>query len=355
MKVFVVGGAVRDELLGLPLADRDYVVVGATPEEMVAQGYKPVGKDFPVFLHPTTHEEYALARTERKSGRGYKGFTVHAAPDVTLEDDLRRRDLTINAMARDPESGALIDPFHGKDDLERKILRHVSESFAEDPVRILRVARFAARFAVEVDTDTMSLMREMVRSGEADALVPERVWQELERGLAEPHPEKMFAVLEACGLADKLLNGVKPVPELLMRSAKAKASVTVRFAVIAWPHREAEVAAVCERLKVPNEARELALAACRHRMALRAAPQASGAALLQLLKRADAFRRPERFRELLEAARLASPGLDTARVERALAAASAVDAGVIAARAGSTQEIPRLIDEARIRAIDKAR
>ena len=355
MKVYVVGGAVRDELLGLPLADRDYVVVGATPEEMVAQGYKPVGKDFPVFLHPTTHEEYALARTERKSGRGYKGFTVHAAPDVTLEDDLRRRDLTINAMAKDPESGGLIDPFHGKDDLERKVLRHVSEAFAEDPVRILRVARFAARFAFEVDPDTMRLMREMVRSGEADALVAERVWQELERGLSEPHPEKMFAVLEACGLADKLLNGVKPVPELLMRSAKAKASVPVRFAVIAWPHREPEVAAVCERLKVPNDVRELALAACRHRMALRAAPQASPAALLQLLKRTDAFRRPERFRELLEAARLASPGLDTARVERSLAAASAVDAGVISSRAGSTQEIPRLIDEARIHAIEKAR
>ena len=354
MKVFVVGGAVRDELLGLPVQDKDYVVVGTTPEEMVAQGYKPVGKDFPVFLHPQTHEEYALARTERKSGRGYKGFTVHAAPDVTLEDDLRRRDLTINAMAKDLESGALIDPFHGKDDLNRGILRHVSEAFAEDPVRILRVARFAARFAFEVHPDTLNLMRGMVRSGEADALVAERVWQELERGLCEPHPEKMFEVLEACGVADRLLNGVKPVLPLLVLSAKAKASVPVRFAVVAWPHKEGEVAAVCERLKVPNEVRELALAACRHRMALRAAPQASAAALLELLKRADAFRRPERFRELLEVARLASPGLDTARSERAFAAAAAVDAGAIAARAGSTEEIPRLIDEARMRAIEKA-
>ena len=354
MRVYVVGGAVRDELLGLPVQDRDYVVVGATPEEMVAHGYKPVGKDFPVFLHPRTHEEYALARTERKSGRGYKGFTVHAAPDVTLEDDLRRRDLTINAMAKDPQSGALIDPFHGKDDLERKVLRHVSEAFAEDPVRILRVARFAARFAFAVHPDTLQLLREMVRSGEADQLVAERVWQELERGLAEPHPEKMFEVLEACGLADKLFGAVKPVPEILMRAARETRSVPVRFAVIAWPHREAEVAAVCERLKVPNEVRELAAAACRHRMALRAAPQASAAALLELLKRADALRRPERFAELLQAARLASPGLDTARVERALAAAAALDAGAIAARAAVPSEIPRLIDQARIRAIEKA-
>jgi tRNA nucleotidyltransferase (CCA-adding enzyme) len=354
MKVFVVGGAVRDELLGLAVQDKDYVVVGATPEEMVAQGYKPVGKDFPVFLHPRTHEEYALARTERKSGRGYKGFTVHASPEVTLEDDLRRRDLTINAMAKDSDSGALIDPFGGKHDLEKGILRHVSEAFAEDPVRILRVARFAARFAFEVHEDTMNLMREMVRSGEADYLVAERVWQELERGLAEPHPEKMFEVLDACGLAPRLFNEVKPVLPLLALSVKAKASVPVRFAVIAWPHKEAEVAAVCERLKVPNEVRELALAACRNRVALRAAPLATAAALLELLKRADALRRPERFRELLQVARLASPGLETARVERALAAAAAVDAGAIAAKAGSQADIPRLIDEARIRAIEQA-
>jgi tRNA nucleotidyltransferase (CCA-adding enzyme) len=354
MKAYVVGGAVRDELLGLPLQDRDYVVVGATPEEMVAQGYRPVGKDFPVFLHPQTHEEYALARTERKSGRGYKGFTVHAAPDVTLEDDLRRRDLTINAMAKDAESGVLIDPFHGKEDLEKKILRHVSEAFAEDPVRILRVARFAARFAFEVHQDTMNLMREMVRSGEADYLVAERVWQELERGLAEPHPQKMFEVLDACGLTPKLFNGARPLPEILQRSAKARASVPVRFAVIAWPHKEAEVAAVCERLKVPNEVRELALTACRNRVALRAAPQATAAALLELLKRVDALRRPERFRELVEVARLASPGLETARLERALAAASAVDAGAIATKAGSPADIPRLIDEARTRAIEQA-
>src|ERR1044071_4997588 len=220
VKAYVVGGAVRDELLGLPLKDKDYVVVGATPEEMVRSGFKPVGKDFPVFLHPQTKEEYALARTERKSGRGYKGFTVHAA-----------RDLTINAMAKDPDSGALIDPFRGKQDLEKKILRHVSEAFAEDPVRILRVARFAARFGFRVADETMALLKKMVQSGEADYLVPERVWQEFARGLAEPHPEKMFEVLEACGLADRLLDGVKPVLPLLSLSAKANASVPVRFAV----------------------------------------------------------------------------------------------------------------------------
>src|SRR6187397_2800785 len=189
MQIYLVGGAVRDRLLNLPVTENDYVVVGATPEQMTAAGYKPVGKDFPVFLHPETHEEYALARTERKSGRGYKGFTVHAAPDVTLEDDLRRRDLTINAMAKDLDSGGLIDPFHGKQDLAKKILRHVSKAFAEDPVRILRVARFAARFGFRVADETMALMKKMVQSGEADYLVPERVWQEFARGLAEPHPE----------------------------------------------------------------------------------------------------------------------------------------------------------------------
>jgi tRNA nucleotidyltransferase (CCA-adding enzyme) len=234
------------------------------------------------------------------------------------------------------------------------VLRHVSEAFAEDPVRILRVARFAARFGFRVADETMALMRKMVRSGEADYLVPERVWQEFTRGLAEPHPEKMFEVLEACGLADRLLDGVKPVPEILMRAAKATDAVPVRFAVIAWPHKEGEVEAVCERLKVPNEVRELALLACRNRIALRAAPQSTAAAVLELMKRVDAFRRPERFGQLAQVARLASPGLETARLERALAAASAVDAGAIAAKAASPAEIPRLLDEARCRAIEQA-
>ena len=353
MKAYVVGGAVRDELLGLPVQDKDYVVVGATPEEMEAQGFKPVGKDFPVFLHPETKEEYALARTERKSGRGYKGFAVHAAPDVTLEEDLRRRDLTINAMAKAPD-GTLIDPFGGKKDLDAGILRHVSEAFAEDPVRILRVARFAARLGFQVADDTLALMKKMVDSGEADYLVPERVWQEFARGLAEPHPELMFEVLGRSGLAAKLLGGVKPIREILARAARAQASLPVRFAVMAWPHPEAEVVALCDRLKAPNEVRELALLACRHRVALRGAAVASPAALLELLKRTDALRRPERFEQLLEVARLAALDVDTRRLRQALAAAAAVDAGEVAARASSPAEIPRLIDAARERAISQA-
>jgi tRNA nucleotidyltransferase (CCA-adding enzyme) len=353
VKAYVVGGAVRDELLGLPVQDKDYVVVGATPEEMEARGFRPVGKDFPVFLHPETQEEYALARTERKSGRGYKGFTVHAAPDVTLEEDLRRRDLTINAMAKAAD-GTLIDPFGGKQDLEAGVLRHVSEAFAEDPVRILRVARFAARFNFKVADETLELMKRMVESGEADFLVPERVWQEFSRGLAEPHPELMFEVLGRCGLAEKLLDGVKPIREMLARAARARASLPVRFAVMAWPHQEADVVALCERLKAPNEVRELALLACRNRMALRGTALATPAALLELLKRTDAFRRPERFAELLEAARLAAHDVDTRRLERALAAAAAVDAGALAVKAASQAEIPGLIDRARERAIAQA-
>src|SRR3989344_3610887 len=204
MKIYLVGGAVRDKLLGLPVKDRDYVVVGATPEQMTAQGFKPVGADFPVFLHPQTKEEYALARTERKSGRGYKGFTVYAAPDVTLEDDLKRRDLTIHAMAED-ESGKLVDPFHGAADLRAGILRHVSPAFGEDPVRILRAARFAARFGFAIAPETLQMMRDMVSSGEVDALVAERVWQELARGLMEKKPSRFFETLRSCGALAKIL------------------------------------------------------------------------------------------------------------------------------------------------------
>ena len=346
MKVYAVGGAVRDELLGLPVKDRDYVVVGATPEEMERLGYKPVGKDFPVFLHPKTHEEYALARTERKSGRGYKGFTVHTAPDVTLEEDLRRRDVTINAMAR-AEDGTLIDPYGGKRDLEQRLLRHVSEAFAEDPVRILRVARFAARFGFSVAPQTMALMRRMVASGETDYLVPERVWQEFAKGLMEPEPERMFEVLEATGLQEKLM------PELRERSGLT-GPLSVRFARLCWPLKEPEVEALCERLKVPGEVRELALLACRNRLALRASPLATPEALLELLKRADAFRRPGRFGELLEVARRDTPIVDTTRLERAHAAAAAVDAGAIAAAAPTPADIARLIDERRIEAIARA-
>jgi tRNA nucleotidyltransferase (CCA-adding enzyme) len=343
VKSYVVGGAVRDEILGLPVQDRDHVVVGSTPEEMERLGFRPVGKDFPVFLHPRTHEEYALARTERKSGRGYKGFSVHAAPDVTLEEDLRRRDLTINAMAR-TEDGALIDPFGGKRDLENRVLRHVSEAFAEDPVRILRVARFAARFGFGVAPETMALMKEMVRIGEADYLVPERVWQEFSKGLAEPHVERMFQVLEESGLRAKLLPEVKTLPRTF------SGSVPVRFALLGWLLDEEQVTSLCERLRAPNEVRELALLASRNRERFGTAKNPD--ALLDLLKRTDAFRRPERFAELLEAARVS--GADVQRAEQGRRAAATVDAGAIAARAATSAEIPRLLDEARIAAIAAA-
>jgi tRNA nucleotidyltransferase (CCA-adding enzyme) len=338
VKVYLVGGAVRDELLGLPVKERDYVVVGATPEEMVQKGFKPVGRDFPVFLHPETREEYALARTERKSGRGYKGFQVHAAPEVTLEEDLRRRDLTINAMAK-AEDGTLIDPFGGREDLAARRLRHVSDAFVEDPVRILRVARFAARFGFKVAPSTMALMQQMVASGEADYLVPERVWQEFSRGLAEAHPEHMFEVLQESGVSRKLL------PELRGWPKRLAGSIPVRFTVLTWPLERAQIETLAERLRAPNEVRELAL---MDKGLLKAA---TPEAVLALLKGTDAFRRPERFAELLEAAALAEPGLDTARLERARALAAAVDGGAIAARASSPKEIARLIDEARLTAL----
>ncbi len=343
MKTYVVGGAVRDELLGLPVQDRDYVVVGATPEEMVAQGFRPVGKDFPVFLHPKTQEEYALARTERKSGRGYKGFTVHAAPDVTLDDDLRRRDLTINAIAKDPQTGALVDPFHGRADLEKRMLRHVSEAFVEDPVRILRVARFAARFGFAVAPETMRLMQEMVRSGEADFLVPERVWQEFAKGLMEAHPQRMLAVLVECGLQPKLLPGVD------VARTHYEGSLAVRYALLLWPLDAEQVRATNARLKVPNSVEDVAEIAARHR-AFFAKKSPDPAELLEFLRGADAFRRPERFQEIIQAVRLAQPAFDAGRVEAARQAAASIDAAAIA-KASSPDAVARAIDEARLAAI----
>lgn len=343
MKAYVVGGAVRDELLGLPVQDRDHVVVGATPEEMVARDYQPVGKDFPVFLHPKTHEEYALARTERKSGRGYKGFVVHAAPDVTLEDDLRRRDLTINAIAKDPESGELIDPFRGQEDLQKRILRHVSEAFAEDPVRILRVARFAARFGFDVAPETKALMQQMVASGEADYLVPERVWQEFSKGLGEKYPHKMFEVLRESGLLARLL------PEVLDIPLNFVGDVSVRFAVLTASLGERAVESISTKLRAPNEVRELAALVARNRDLFSRAT--SPTELLDLLKRADAFRRPERFSQLLEVIHLVDPAVDIGRIEMARREASLVPGSDIAASAISSQEIPALLDTARVRAV----
>jgi tRNA nucleotidyltransferase (CCA-adding enzyme) len=356
LKAYVVGGAVRDELLGRPVADRDWVVVGATPEEMAAAGFRPVGRDFPVFLHPRTQEEYALARTERKSGRGYKGFTVYASPEVSLAEDLRRRDLTINAMAKD-KSGELVDPFGGARDLKAGVLRHVSEAFAEDPVRILRAARFAARFDFRIAPETMALMRRMVEAGEVEDLVAERVWQELARGLAEPHPARMVAALAECGALARLMSELAPGAETLAaleRAAAEEAPLTVRFALLAWRAAEPALEALAARLRVPNDERELALAACRCKRALLAVPHASAAELLDLIKRVDALRRPERFADLLAVARLAEPGLDTGRAARALEVAAAVDAGAIARAAGSPPEIARRLDAVRLEAVARA-
>ena len=374
MKIYAVGGAVRDELLGLPVADRDHVVVGSTPEEMVRLGYKPVGRDFPVFLHPETHEEHALARTERKVARGYKGFQIHAAPEVTLEQDLQRRDLTINAMARD-ESGNLIDPFGGAADLERGVLRHVSAAFVEDPVRILRVARFAARFGFGVAPETSALMRSMVASGEADALVPERIWQEFSRGLMEGQPALMFAVLAEAQFLEKLVPGLKlgfehgravnDAARVLVRSLECAATerlgLVSRFALVASRagSRDA-VQGLSERFKAPADCRDLALLAAEHGDALRRAGRIGAAQRLMLLERCDAFRRSERFAALLSLLECSehaergwseTPYLPRVAMRRALAAAAGVDAGAIAARS-TPAEIAAKVHDARIAAIE---
>ena len=339
MEVYLVGGAVRDELLGLPVRERDYVVVGATPDDLLRRGYRPVGRDFPVFLHPETHEEYALARTERKVGPGYRGFDVHCAPDVTLEDDLHRRDLTVNALARGAD-GRLVDPWGGRRDLDARVLRHVSPAFAEDPVRILRVARFAARFAglgFTVAPETVQLMRQMVEAGEADALVPERVWQETHKALSEPHPEAFLAVLRDCGALARVfpeldaLWGV-PQPErwhpevdtgahmllVMQQAARLSDSPRVRFAALMhdlgkgatppslWPrhigHEERGATLVrrlTDRLRVPTDYRHLAELTARWHGLVHRALELRASTVLELLEHCDALRRPDRFREFL--------------------------------------------------------
>jgi tRNA nucleotidyltransferase (CCA-adding enzyme) len=365
MKIYAVGGSVRDELLGLPVTDRDYVVVGATPAEMVKLGYKPVGRDFPVFLHPTTKEEYALARTERKTARGYHGFEFHAAPDVTLEDDLARRDLTINAIARD-DAGNLIDPFGGAADLKARVLRHVGPAFAEDPVRILRVARFAARFGFTIAPATLEQMRHMVVDGEADALVAERVWQELARGLMEQRPSRMFEVLAECGALAAIL------PELTAVTAGAAGArrlaaldavaahglgLAERFAVLTMDTEEKLLEAFCERLRVPQDCRELALLAARHCSEVRKADKLAPAALLALIQATDALRRPDRFAQLLDvcAAAADKPASEAAvaRLRDALAEARAVDAGAVARGCADPAQIKERVAQARIDAITK--
>jgi tRNA nucleotidyltransferase (CCA-adding enzyme) len=401
VKIYAVGGAVRDRLLGRPLADQDYVVVGSTPEQMEQLGYRPVGRDFPVFLHPQTHEEYALARTERKTARGYKGFEIQASPEVTLEQDLARRDLTINAIARD-DSGNIIDPYHGVADLRAGILRHVSQAFVEDPVRVLRVARFTARFGFGIAPETLKLMREMVSNGEVDHLVPERVWQELSRGLMEDRPSRMLLALRDCGALERILPEVDALfgvpqpaqnhPEvdtglhILLVADYAAAQnypLTVRFAALThdlgkavtprehWPkhhgheRNSVELAErLCERLRVPGECRDLAVLAARYHGDVHRAAELRPATVLKLLWAADVYRRPVRFEELLAACSCdyhgrsgfetrAYPQADLLR--RAAAAARAVDAGAIAQRVnGDPGRIAAAIEAARLEAVSKA-
>jgi len=406
MRSYVVGGAVRDELLGRPVTDRDHVVVGATPQQMLELGFRPVGKDFPVFLHPDTHEEYALARTERKTAPGYHGFVFHTSPDVTLEDDLVRRDLTINAMAR-ADDGSIVDPYDGQADLRERIFRHVSSAFAEDPVRILRLARFAARFPdFRVHDSTLALMRSMVEAGEVDALVPERVWQELSRGLMEERPSRMFDVLRDCGALARILPELDvlwgvPQPPLhhpevdtgvhimlvIDYAASQKHPLEVRFAALVhdlgkgvspsatWPaHHGHEfegmklVTAVCKRLKVPNECRDLALMTAREHGNVSRALQLRANTIVTLFERCDAFRKPERFAQMLLASECDARGrgheAHPMRFEdypqrpyllRALEAARAVNAGEVAARyAEKRDRIPEAVHAARVSAVKAA-
>ena len=410
----MVGGAVRDALLGLAVADRDWVVVGSTPEEMVALGYLPVGRDFPVFLHPHTREEYALARTERNTARGYRGFAIHAAPDVTLEDDLARRDLTINSIAAcahperaggsfDVDLSALIDPYGGQADIQGKVLRHVTEAFREDPVRILRLARFAARFAdFTVAPETLDLMRRMVAGGELEGLVAERVWQELARGLMENTPSRMFGVLRDCGALRRLLPEVDKLwgvpqraeyhPEIdtgvhlmmvLDMAARLNTSLPVRFACLGHDlgkgttpadvlprhigHEERSarlLKGVCERLRVPTDCRELADVVAREHGNIHRSGEFGAAALVRLLERCDAFRKPQRFAEVLLACECDARGRlglqDSAypqrqRLVQALLAAQAVATDSVAQTAQaaglSGPKIGEMIHAARVQAV----
>ncbi|MBP6405781.1 MAG: multifunctional CCA addition/repair protein [Ramlibacter sp.] len=409
MQIYRVGGAVRDALLGHPVNDHDWVVVGATPEELMQQGYLPVGKDFPVFLHPQTKEEYALARTERKTARGYQGFAIHADPGVTLEQDLARRDLTINAIAQAAGASGtdgLVDPYGGQRDLKARVLRHVTDSFGEDPVRILRLARFAARFAdFTVAPETMALMKHMVDDGEVDALVAERVWQELARGLMAPRPSRMFEVLRECGALARLLPevdrlwGVPQRPEyhpevdtgvhlmmVLDMSAQLQAPLATRFACLGHDlgkgttpadvlprhigHEERSarlLRGVCERLRVPVECRELADVVAREHGNIHRSGGFNAAALVRLLERCDALRKPDRFAQVLLACecdargRLGlqdSPYPQRPRLLAALAAAQSVVTAVIAQRAADAgargPQVGEKIHRARVAAVAAA-
>ncbi|MDO8312484.1 MAG: multifunctional CCA addition/repair protein [Sideroxyarcus sp.] len=399
LKVYCVGGAVRDQLLGLPVQDHDWVVVGSTPEQMVARGFKPVGNDFPVFLHPATHEEYALARTERKVAQGYKGFNIYATPEVTLEQDLMRRDFTINAIAQDAD-GNLIDPHDGRADLKAGVLRHVSAAFAEDPVRILRAARFVARFGFSIAPETLALMRSMVENGEVDALVAERVWQELARGLMEKQPSHFFTSLRECGALRKILPevdalfGVKQTahyhPEIdcgihtmlvLDDTAKHGYSLEVRFAALGHDlgkgntpadilprHIGHEMRSVellkglCERLRVPGESRDLAMLVAKQHGNIHRAKELRADTIVKLFDSSDLWRKPERFALILQACESDARGRtghgndaypQTAYLLRCAQAAQAVNAGEIARACPDKNLIADKVREARIVAVEQ--
>ena len=398
MQVYCVGGAVRDELLGLPVKDRDFVVVGSTPQAMLDAGCKPVGKDFPVFLHPKTHDEYALARTERKSGSGYTGFVVHADESVTLEEDLSRRDFTMNAIAKS-DDGTLIDPYNGVADIQAKIIRHVSNAFVEDPVRILRAARFAARFAdFTIAPETMQLLRKMVENGEVNALVAERVWQELSRGLMEQKPSRMFEALRACGALkvilpelDRLWGVPQPAqhhPEVdtgvhvmmvIDYAAKQNFNLPVRFAALTHDlgkgttpvdilprhigHEERSVQLlkdVSRRLRVPNDCKELAHIVAKFHGKLHAVSKMRPDTLLKFLMELDAIRQPERFNDFLKACEADSRGRtglencelpEITLINTALRAALNIDAGAIVKGITEPEKIKQAVFDARLEAV----
>lgn len=370
LEVYVVGGAVRDALLERPCGDRDWVVVGTTPEAMAERGFIPVGGDFPVFLHPHTKEEYALARTERKSGRGYRGFTFHTGPEVTLEQDLQRRDLTVNAMAQAPD-GRLIDPCNGRADLAARVLRHVGEAFLEDPVRILRLARFAARFDdFSVAPDTQALCRRMVDEGEVDALVPERVWRELARGLMESHPSRMLAVLADAGVLARAVPGLSLAEDagrVLDEAAAQGLALPVRYALLcdATPDVDGvgralrapadctDHARVLQRLRMGLDNLDVLFAEAPGAMRTSGLPVMLAESVVNLLEATDALRKPQRFVGLLPALALRRPGLEAARWWAWLEAVRGVDAGAVAARqaASDPQGIRQAVHAARVAAV----
>lgn len=352
LEVYCVGGAVRDDLLGIAHEDRDWVVVGATTDEMLTRGFRPVGRDFPVFLHPHTHEEYALARTERKSGHGYTGFVVHADPGVSLEEDLARRDLTINAMAQDAD-GQLVDPFKGVLDCRSATLRHVSDAFVEDPLRILRTARFLARFrprGFTVAEETLALMQTMVADGEVEHLVAERVWQELERALGEADPVAFFQLLAQCGALEILMPALSPVSdEGLARMMKASAPMA-RWALLTADLSQEALSELCERYRVPAAWRDQALMTVRSRQLLSLSPAPEQ--VLEWCQAMDAWRRPERLDEVLDVIETGGFALPVALLRQALEDARQISPQSLMAQGYRGAELGRMIDVERLRTID---